>query len=682
MKLIDQNNLSIAITDLEGNKHLSGHGFTVEFRPTQNGVAAYVNGKWEAGLSSTDSIVISVPSELSGRDYVAVNNHSPFWCSPMFGNDFSQLPARVQELLTFDGEKWHCVLPVCADTFKTVLRGGEQGLEIVTYAHCVGLTACDHQLAFIYETGSEPFALLRSCAETAAKLLHNGLKMREEREVSDIFEHFGWCSWDALQVWVGEEGLTEKANEFKDKGVPVRFAIIDDMWGKAPHLDTAVKGMPFDDMVNIMHGSALDKFEGRDQFFPNGMSGAVDALHAAGIPHVGVWFPTTGYWNGFTHDGPDAKLLSDNLFLSQQRLWMSCEPPKGGTLIVKPTTEDTKAYFGELCGRVKSWGGDFVKIDNQGSYIYYKDTAPVGEAARNIQGAIDAVTGELFDGALINCMGMPSECMFNRPNSALSRCSDDFMPENREWFAKNILQCSYNGLLQGQYYVNDWDMWWTDDEQATKNSLCRAISGGPVYVSDKLGRTRAEVIKPLCYRDGRIPRCDISATPTADCLLGNPTTKESPFKIRNLVGKNGVVAMYNINKENKTVSGTVCPEDAGLCSGKYAYYEYFTGESGFLQSGEKISVTLENNDVLRLYTFAPAKDVTAMGRADMFVGIKAVTDEGNGAFTLYEGGKVSFISEKPIRVLCDGVELCAKRSGMLTTVECAPEQTCLKVELA
>ena len=65
-------------------------------------------------------------------------------------------------------------------------------------------------------------------------------------------------------------------------------------------------------------------------------------------------------------------------------------------------------------------------------------------------------------------------------------------------------------------------MWWTDDEQAKKNSVLRAISGGPVYVSDKIGRSRPEVFEPLCYSDGRILRCESPATPTLDCLTVDP----------------------------------------------------------------------------------------------------------------------------------------------------------------
>lgn len=116
--------------------------------------------------------------------------------------------------------------------------------------------------------------------------------------------------------------------------------------------------------------------------------------------------------------------------------------------------------------------------------------------------------------AMINCMGMGSEDMWNRSVSPISRCSDDFQPENREWFIKHILQCAYNCLVQGQFYYCDWDMWWTDDGQAAKNSILRAISGGPVYVSDTYDRSRAEILKPLCLEDGRILRCDKPAVPT------------------------------------------------------------------------------------------------------------------------------------------------------------------------
>lgn len=49
--------------------------------------------------------------------------------------------------------------------------------------------------------------------------------------------------------------------------------------------------------------------------------------------------------------------------------------------------------------------------------------------------------------------------MWNRSTSPVSRCSDDFLPEDKAWFTKHILQCSYNCLIQGQFYYCDWNMW-------------------------------------------------------------------------------------------------------------------------------------------------------------------------------------------------------------------------------
>lgn len=431
--------------------------------------------------------------------------------------------------------------------------------------------------------------------------------------------------------------LSDVAVRTGDKQVPVRFAIIDDMWADVPHLKEIPPEIGFSDMVREMHKSPIRSFEGDPARFPNGMGHTVEALKEAGIRNVGIWFPTTGYWFGVEPGSGMECEFADDL----------CTAPDGRR-IVKPELPHTTHWFGSLCTKAKSWGADFVKIDNQGCQQFYREAGAIGKTARAVQTGIETAIAEVFGGAVINCMGMPSECMFNRPDSAVSRCSDDFMPENREWFTKNILQCAYNGILQGQFYVNDWDMWWTDDGQAEKNSLCRAISGGPIYVSDKLGRTNPEILKPLCLSDGRILRPDESATPTADCLTTDPRTSGKPFKVRNRIGDSGVIAAFNINADNRMVRGTVSPTDAGLPVGDYGYYEQFTGEWGLLHSGESLPVTLVNNDVYRLWRFVPynAGGVTVLGRLDLFMGVGAVKDVDAEGVTFYEGGKVGFLVDR------------------------------------
>ena len=95
------------------------------------------------------------------------------------------------------------------------------------------------------------------------------------------------------------------------------------------------------------------------------------------------------------------------------------------------------------------------------------------------------------------------------------------------------------------------------------------------------------------------------------------------FKIRNRVGQNGVCAVFNINAENKQVSGSLSPAETGIADGDYLYYEYFTKQSGVLKKGECLEITLLNNDDFRLYSFAPKRENSDEypGRTDLFMGV-------------------------------------------------------------
>jgi hypothetical protein len=173
--------------------------------------------------------------------------------------------------------------------------------------------------------------------------------------------------------------------------------------------------------------------------------------------------------------------------------------------------------------------------------------------------------------------------------------------------------------------------------------LCRAISGGPIYVSDKIGRTNPEILKPLCLEDGRILRPDESATPTVDCLTANPTKTDRIFKIRNRMGENGLCAVFNINAEHQPVHGTLASDETGIVNGDSVYYEYFTKSFGLLKAGEKLNITLENNDDFRLYTFIPYRGEVevCIGRTDLYMGIGCKVGEKVGYVSVGEEGALS-----------------------------------------
>ena len=163
-----------------------------------------------------------------------------------------------------------------------------------------------------------------------------------------------------------------------------------------------------------------------------------------------------------------------------------------------------------------------MKVDGQSAIPYYfENSLPLCDAARGMNQGLESGASRM-DGAVINCMGMAMESILARPASAISRNSDDFCPDKEGGFAEHLLQNAYNSLYHNELYCCDWDMFWTMHPDAIKHSLLRAISGGPVYVSDKPGATDPEVLKPLIYQDGELLRMERSAKPTVDCAFSDP----------------------------------------------------------------------------------------------------------------------------------------------------------------
>ena len=152
--------------------------------------------------------------------------------------------------------------------------------------------------------------------------------------------------------------------------------------------------------------------------------------------------------------------------------------------------------------------------------------------------------------------------------------------------------------------------------------------------------------------------------------MDNPKKTQKIFKIRNRVGENGLVAVFNIYEENQEVAGFVSPKNAGLPRGTYGYYEYFTGENGILAYDQELPVSLPTPDDFRLYIFAPMKDgIAVLGRTDLFVGVKAITEQSDHHISVCEEGSLGFISKDPYQFFDQNKNvLPAKRKGFLSVV--------------
>lgn len=621
-----------------------------------NGVkAVYVNGKADFCLDATEGCIYKFDRFDNIKAWSAVSRRCPWWCAPQFGENLSELLDETQLLmLEHTTGKYTVILPVISDVYRCVLKGDSEdnGLIAKIYTQCDNIYECNAP-AFVYAECDNPHKIIKTLYREALKEVGSEIKLCEERNYPDILEYLGWCSWDAMQIRVNEEGLLEKCKEFKEKNIPVRWAIIDDMWADIPSFLTGTYSN-FGEMVALMHSSPMAAFEGAPQRFPKGMKHTIEKMKKY-ISWVGLWYPITGYWSGLIEGEEAANDLKGHLGVSSS-----------GKLLAIPEYQHFKAYFDYFNGKAKDFGADFVKIDNQGgANEHYKGMRPINSIASEMHAAIEESVETNFDNCLINCMGCSSTNSWNRKATAISRCSGDFQPENAEWFIQHILQCSFVSFMQGPLIYCDWDMWWTDDGQAAKNSLIRAISGGPIYVSDQIGRSKRELLMPLCLDDGRILRCNRPATPTLDCLITNPETNGKIFKIQNMCATSGVIAAFNLDSGNKPVKGTISPADIeGLDGEEFAVYENFTHKFYTMKKDDTMEVEFADRDDYRLYIFTPIADgFAAIGRTDKYMSpltVKRIVDRKvelyeKGDYAYYDNGMFYEVSKEGAVIANDNI---------------------------
>lgn len=605
---------------------------------------------WEqnnnGSFNPDQGILLHMTPKNEVEGFVSVYKKCEFWCSPYFGSDLKNVPDETQLLIIKQKNgKYIVLLPVCGNKFKCVFKGGTKENEFTARIFCwkENVYSID-DLAFICGVGEDPFELIKQCVDTAIQVMESPINTIEKKPYPEIFEYLGWCSWDSMQIRVSEEGILEKCEEFKVKDVPVKWMILDDMWAYIK--DFYEQSYQNDtEMIELMHRSALYDFEADPKRFPGGLKSCISKIKDYGYK-AGIWYPTTGYWRGIDKYGPAYEKLKEYLIET-----------KNGYVVPDWKRSNSYGYYAKIFEFFKKCGIDFVKIDNQSmSRRFYYGMETVGRVAEEYHGGLEAAAGEFFNGCMINCMGTSSEDIWHRTVSPVSRVSGDFQPENKEWFSKHIMQCAYASLLLGQFYYCDWDMWWTDDGQSAKNSLMRAISGGPIYVSDKLDRTRPEVLKPLAFEDGKILRCDRTCIPTEDCLVSNPLDSGKALKLQNMANNCGIMAVLNVDSNDRTVTAKISGDMInGFDSEEYVAYEYFSRTAKVLRRGENFEISLSSNEDYRLYIFVPMNDGYApIGRIDKFItpkSIKYVHEKEmvlveDGPYAFYDNGRLHIVDER------------------------------------
>ena len=501
---------------------------------------------WNFTYAAFESAFIdfSVPENKDGM----LNLHStiPLWLTPSFVSEMkdfkSFLETEIGSLSYKIGNDHVHILPLVNDNTRAHIE--TEGFVVDT---CIANKTSINSPVFLIASAENPFKAIRTNLSAGIALKEIVTPLIEEKEVPDTFDGFGWCTWNAFYSKVSAEGIYKKLDEFKEKGIKIKWLLIDDGWQQ------------FDETKKLLS----IKEDGKK--FPEGLKAFTKKVKEDyGVKYIGVWHSFEGYWGGIHKDGELYQNNKDIFF----------EAPTG-VIVPGPTEENAFKFWDMQHGYLKEQGIDFVKVDNQAAASTKYDNILSGStAARRLHAAVEKSVFKHFGGSIINCMGSKMENILSRPMSAITRNSDDFYPNRTHGFIDHIKQNVYVAPVHAPLYKCDYDMFWTHHHTATVSAVLRAISGGPVYISDEVEKTDAEVLKPLVTPDGDVWKFDSAAMVTQDLFYTDCSKAETPLKVWNKSGENFVLAAFGITID-KTVKGYFKLSYIPDTSDKYLVHDFF-----------------------------------------------------------------------------------------------------------
>ncbi|KAG6589829.1 putative galactinol--sucrose galactosyltransferase 6, partial [Cucurbita argyrosperma subsp. sororia] len=474
-----------------------------------------------------------------------------WWMAQMMGDKGKEIPLETQFLLleTKDGSHlesddgneenqiiYTVFLPLIEGSFRACLQGnGQDELELCLESGDADTKASSFTHSVFIHAGTDPFDAIAD-AMKAVKLHLNTFRLRQEKKLPAIVDYFGWCTWDAFYQEVTQDGVEAGLKSLSDGGAPPKFVIIDDGWQSVagdPEEENEEGGEkqpkqpPLQRLTAIRENSKFQNKEDPKEGIKNIVS---IAKNKYGLKYVYVWHAITGYWGGLRPGVKDMEeygslmqypKVSKGVF-ENEPLWKTDALALQGLGLMNP--KSVYKFYNELHSYLASAGVDGVKVDAQ----CILETLGAGfggrvELTRQYHQALDASVARNFaDNGIIACMSHNTDALYCAKQTAVVRASDDFFPRDPVSHTIHIAAVAYNSVFLGEIMLPDWDMFHSLHPAAEYHASARAISGGPVYVSDAPGNHNFELLKKLVLPDGSVLRARLPGRPTRDCLFSDP----------------------------------------------------------------------------------------------------------------------------------------------------------------
>lgn len=502
----------------------------------------------------------------------------------------------------YDDGLYGAAIPLSGNGYRTTLgaENGKFGCKAFTYTS--EASATDIPLMVI-GVGEDPFQLFENLYTAGLKMMDKAENLRVQKVYPEPFEYIGWCTWNSSEMGknLDEKHLLAGAKTFTDQNFPLGWLLIDDGW--------------FDH-----DGNRLNAFTPNRAKFPDGFKSLTSKLkNDFGLKYVGIWHAYNGYWNGINPGSELGKRYQSELFNWVQPERVDVPSKNVSYSFIKPESDSLKMFYEHWHKYFVNEGFDFIKVDNQlVTERMCVNTYPVWTLAVKMHEALYSSTFRNFNGAIINCMNMTNDAFYNFGKSAVARAVEDYFPEHdggigyrleKGGAAAHVLMALYNSLYFSQMVYPDFDMFESYNSHGSFHAAARAISGGPVYVTDLPGKQNFGVLWPLIDNSGKIIRAEKPALLTEDCLFQLQDKK--PLKAFSFARNSGLMAVFNA-ADADLVEGTISPSDIeGLEGNSFAVYEFYSRELTVMKKDQVKNVLLERMGN-RYYNFVPVNNGVAL----------------------------------------------------------------------
>ena len=544
---------------------------------------------------------------------------------------------HVQEgqfiLLQLSAGKYLALLPMTSDKANGLffLEGGKLMLKSGNY----GRNAIDGELPLLcWAYGNSPYAATQSVWGQVFESGYVAAQPRSTKEYpEEPYGYLGWCSWEHYKTKISEKVIANAFHTIEESGAPIRWVMVDDGY--------------LDQQGRMLKSFGVDKKK-----FPNGWSPITGLKDDEKIKWVGIWRNFGGYMNGVSAKHTMTDLKPHLMKMKKPQI-----------VLPKNTPEASKAFYDKMVGDTKDNGFDFIKVDfHFRTFEHYFGTADPVEAMRQNNEALENATHEMGI-PLLNCIAQPNINSLQTKYSALTRSSPDYNQKDKDKNKCNTYQSFANHLWMGQTLWGDLDMFHTHDERDVKPmSIARAISGGPVYISDEPSKIKPEVLAPFAYEDGKLLRTSAPATLLPESFFIHPFRDDHVFRVvAPLEDGVAAIALFNFTESGKSLNGGFTAKDyshAGellengsarkVPSEGLLVYDRKSKTVSELGDGFQAEVANFDGDLFLLY---PKRNGwVVIGRADKYlpaaaVDVESVSDK-QVSFTLKESGPLLVWSEK------------------------------------